>query len=229
MDALEAMRTRRSVRTLEPVEIPREHLEAIVDAGRLAPSGRNAQPWEFIVITERETIARLAAVQGLVGQASAVVAIVADEKGSRYWLEDASAAAENMLLAIHALGYGSRWIEGTLLPKEAQAKEVKADVGAVKDSYCSDMTRTICLGKPDPKYLEVWELVRQALEVAERGIHAGMSGVATMSETHWPAFSKSSNTAIAIAVFLGSGTTRRFISVMTPSVPSDATMRRSSW
>ena len=124
MDALEAMRTRRSVRTLEPVEIPREHLEAIVDAGRLAPSGRNAQPWEFIVITERETIARLAAVQGLVGQASAVVTIVADEKGSRYWLEDASAAAENMLLAIHALGYGSRWIEGTLLPKEAQAKEV---------------------------------------------------------------------------------------------------------
>jgi len=95
-----------------------------VDAGRLAPSGRNAQPWEFIVITEPETIARLAQVQGLVGQASAIVAIVADEQGSVYWLEDASAAAENMLLAIEALGYGSRWIEGTLTPKEGWAKEV---------------------------------------------------------------------------------------------------------
>jgi Xaa-Pro aminopeptidase len=54
---------------------------------------------------------------------------------------------------------------------------VVIDIGCVLDGYCSDMTRTICLGKPDPKYLEVWELVRQALEVAERGIHAGMSGV----------------------------------------------------
>ena len=108
MDALEAIRSRRSVRTLEPVEIPREHLETIVDAGRLAPSGRNAQPLEFIVITEPETIARLAEVQGLVGQASAVVAIVADEPGSRFWLEDASAAAENMRWATGRAGSRGR-------------------------------------------------------------------------------------------------------------------------
>ncbi len=124
MDALEAIRSRRSAKALEPVEIPREDLETIVDAGRLAPSGKNTQPWEFIAITDPETIARLAEVQGLVGQASAVVAIVADEQASTFWLEDASAAAENMLLAIEALGYGSRWIEGTLLPKEAWAKGV---------------------------------------------------------------------------------------------------------
>ena len=124
MDVLQAIQTRRSVRALEPAEIPREHLKTIVGAGRLAPSGRNSQPWEFIVITEPETITKLAEVQALVGQASAVVVIVADEQGSPYWLEDASAAAENMLLTIHALGYGSRWIEGTLLPKEAWAKEV---------------------------------------------------------------------------------------------------------
>jgi len=124
MDVLRAIRRRRSARALEPVEIPREDLETIVDAGRLAPSGKNTQPWEFIVVTDPDTISRLAKVQGLVGQASAVVAIVADEQASVYWLEDASAAAENMLLAIEALGYGSRWIEGTLTPKEAWAKEV---------------------------------------------------------------------------------------------------------
>ena len=124
MDVLEAIRSRRSAKALEPVEVPREDLETIVDAGRLAPSGKNTQPWEFIAITDPDTITRLAEVQGLVGQASAVVAIVADEQASIYWLEDASAAAENMLLAIEALGYGSRWIEGTLLPKEAWAKGV---------------------------------------------------------------------------------------------------------
>lgn len=51
------------------------------------------------------------------------------------------------------------------------------DIGCVLDGYCSDMTRTICLGQPSSKYLEVWEIVRGAQEVAEAGIRAGMSGV----------------------------------------------------
>jgi Xaa-Pro aminopeptidase len=52
------------------------------------------------------------------------------------------------------------------------------DIGCVIDGYCSDMTRTICLGKPNAKYLEVWDIVLQAQEAAERGIQAGMSGSA---------------------------------------------------
>lgn len=52
------------------------------------------------------------------------------------------------------------------------------DIGCVVDGYCSDMTRTICLGEPSEKYLEVWDIVRQAQQAAEDGIHAGMSGAA---------------------------------------------------
>jgi len=126
MDVLEAIRTRRSARGLEATDISPEDLTTIVDAGRLAPSGKNTQPWDFVVITDPETISQLAEIQSLLGQASAVVAIVADEHASPYWLEDASAAAQNMLLAIHALGYGSRWIEGTLKPVESRAKELLA-------------------------------------------------------------------------------------------------------
>ena len=51
------------------------------------------------------------------------------------------------------------------------------DIGCVLDGYCSDMTRTICLGKADARYLEVWEIVRQGQKAALEGIHAGMSGV----------------------------------------------------
>jgi Xaa-Pro aminopeptidase len=51
------------------------------------------------------------------------------------------------------------------------------DIGCVVDGYCSDMTRTFCLGKPSAKYLEVWDIVRQAQEAAENGIRAGMRGV----------------------------------------------------
>jgi Xaa-Pro aminopeptidase len=51
------------------------------------------------------------------------------------------------------------------------------DIGCVLDGYCSDMTRTICLGKPSPKYLEVWDIVLQAQEAAQAATRAGVSGV----------------------------------------------------
>jgi len=66
----------------------------------------------------------LALAQGFIRDASAVIAIVADESASRYWLEDVSASTENILLAATALGYASCWVEGTLLRVEDEAKEV---------------------------------------------------------------------------------------------------------
>lgn len=54
---------------------------------------------------------------------------------------------------------------------------IVVDIGCVVDGYCSDMTRTFCLGRPETRYLEVWNLVLQAQEAAEAGIHAGLSGV----------------------------------------------------
>jgi len=124
MDLFEAIRLRASVRSLAPAEISPEEIEQILDAGRRAPSGMNVQPLQYIVIRGKETIAALGKVQGFIAEASALIAIVADPGESKYWLEDASAAAENMLLAIAALGYGSTWVEGTLLRREDWAKEL---------------------------------------------------------------------------------------------------------
>ena len=56
MDALEAIRKRRSIRAYTGDTIPREDLETIVDAGRLAASGSNRQPWDFLVVTDRKMI-----------------------------------------------------------------------------------------------------------------------------------------------------------------------------
>jgi len=124
MDLFEAIQRRRSVRSLVKIDIPMADLEKIIDAGRLAPSGRNVQPREFIIITDPDIIGKLSTVQGFMADASAIIAIVADDKGSKYWLEDASASAENMFLAITALGYDSCWVEGTLLRKEDEAKKI---------------------------------------------------------------------------------------------------------
>jgi len=121
MDALEAIRRRRSVRKYTGDPIPREHLEIIVDAGRLAASGSNNQPWDFVVVTDRAMIDQLKIASQWMEQAGAIIAVVLDPE-SRWWLEDGSAAVENMLIAATALGYGSCWLEGYTLPREEEFK-----------------------------------------------------------------------------------------------------------
>ena len=98
MEALEAIRKRRSVRSYTGAPIPKEDLETIVDAGRLAATGSNKQPWEFIVVTERGMIDKLKVASAWMDKAGAIIAVVMDP-ASRWWLEDGAAAVENMLLA----------------------------------------------------------------------------------------------------------------------------------
>jgi nitroreductase len=117
METLEAIRTRRSIRRFTGEAIPREHLIALVDAAHWAATGSNKQPWEFIVITDRATIAQLCAASAWMERAAAVIAVVMDPV-SRWWVEDGSAAVQNLLLAAHALGYGACWLEGYTIPHE---------------------------------------------------------------------------------------------------------------
>jgi nitroreductase len=121
MEALEAIRKRRSVREYTGEPIPREDLEAIVDAGRLAASGNNSQPWDFVVVTERDTIERLKVASLWMQHAGAIIAVVMDPS-SPWWREDGSAAVENMLIAATALGYGSCWLQGYTMPREEEFK-----------------------------------------------------------------------------------------------------------
>lgn len=123
MDALEAISKRRSVRKFTGDIVPRADLEKIVDAGRLAASGSNRQPWEFIVVTDREMVNQLTVVGKWMRKAGAIIAVVLDPY-SRWWLEDGSAAIENMLIASTALGYGSCWVEGDALPREEEFKTI---------------------------------------------------------------------------------------------------------
>ena len=123
MEALEAIRKRRSVRSLTGEPVPHHDLEVIVDAARLAPSGYNRQPWEFIVITRRPMIEKLSVVASWVEKSGAIIAVVMDTS-SEFWLEDASAAIENMLIASTALGYGSCWVEGDSLSREEELKKL---------------------------------------------------------------------------------------------------------
>jgi nitroreductase len=123
MDALEAIRKRRSIRKFTDAAIPKPDLETIIDAGRLAATGSNRQPWDFVVVTARDAVARFSAAGSWIDQAAAVVAVVMDPQ-SRWWVEDGAAAIQNMLLAAAALGYGGCWVEGDALPREEQFKQM---------------------------------------------------------------------------------------------------------
>ena len=113
MDILSAIAARHSTRSFEPTPIPREVLEQIVDAGRLAPSALNEQPWEFVVVTEgerRRGLAELAQNGRFLAEAPACVAVFCRE--TKYYLEDGCLASDHILLAAAALGVQSCWVAG---------------------------------------------------------------------------------------------------------------------
>jgi nitroreductase len=124
MQTLETIRKRRSIRKFTGEAVPREDLLRIVDAGRLAASGHNKQPWDFVMVTEEALIEAMSArCSAWMADAGAIIVLVVDP-ASRWWMEDGSAAAENILLAATDLGYGSCWVEGTMLPHEQYFKEL---------------------------------------------------------------------------------------------------------
>jgi nitroreductase len=123
MDALEAIEKRRSVRNFTGESIPKEDLIKIVNAGRMAASGNNRQPWEFIIVTDKATINQLKIAAEWMDKAGAIIAVVMDPS-SRWWIEDGAAAVQNMLVAATALGYGTCWLEGYTLQREHEFKSL---------------------------------------------------------------------------------------------------------
>jgi len=143
MDAMEALRTRRSCRQFLSREVPRDLLLEMVDAGRLAASARNVQPWEFVVVTDEATrrrIADLAETGRFISEAPACIAVVC--KDTKYYLEDGSAATQNLLVAAWALGLGSCWVAGD---KKPYAPAV-ARLLAVPDEY--RLVALVAIGYP---------------------------------------------------------------------------------
>ncbi len=122
MDAIEAIRTRRSIRRFTGEPIPREDLETIIDAARLAATGYNNQPWEFVVVTDPAMLKNVA-IRSWMDKSAAVVAVVIDQT-AQFWQEDGSAAIQNMLIAVTALGYGACWVQGRTRDHEAELKQL---------------------------------------------------------------------------------------------------------
>jgi len=157
MDVFEAIEKRHSVRAYLADPVPEEKLARVLEAGRLAPSAANVQPWHFVVVNDAEKRNRLAGGGKWAGfLAEAPVAIVGcgDKEASPKWcVVDTTIALENMVLAATGEGLGTCWI-GSFV--EAEVKKLLN----LPDKYC--VVAILSLGFPREKLDLERELLRTA-------------------------------------------------------------------
>jgi nitroreductase len=163
MEVFEAIKGRRSIRKYKKnMPIDKKILEQIVEAGKYAASARSEYPWKFVVITDLERIKKLTEIVGSNGKfmsdASAVILVIC--RDTKYYLEDGSAATQNILLAAYALGVGTCWIAGD---KKDYCEKVLEFINAphgfklISIISCGIPDEKPVKPKPDLKDIIVWE------------------------------------------------------------------------
>ncbi|MBQ4530732.1 MAG: nitroreductase family protein [Lachnospiraceae bacterium] len=144
MELLDLLLNRRSVRQYTGEHVPKEKMEKILQAGLLAASGRSRQPWEFVVVQEKEKLQKLSECRigaaKMLENAGCAIVVFADPEKTDVWTEDCSIAMSNMHLMADSLGLGSCWIQGRLRETES---------GISTEQYCREL-----LGVPEKYVLE---------------------------------------------------------------------------
>lgn len=117
-DTLKTIMTRTSIRNFTSQKVEEDKVEQLLRAGMAAPTAMNCQPWEFVVINDRELLDQLCdslpSAKMLKEAQMAIIVCGNMQKAlegdmQSLWVQDASAASENILLAAHAMGLGAVW------------------------------------------------------------------------------------------------------------------------
>ena len=116
MNTKEAILSRRSIRKFLDTPVPRELIDALLEAGYNAPSACNKKPVDFYVITNKDKLSEINGSGRFTNMPSPLVIVVAGNLSralprsfGEYWIQDASAACENILLMATELGLGACW------------------------------------------------------------------------------------------------------------------------
>jgi nitroreductase len=125
VDGLEMIYTRRSIRAYSDKPVDGETVEKIVRAGKLAATAINVQPVEITVIRDRDIIEKIANTTDhgkFIKKAPVCFAVFSED--TKYYLEDGSAAAQNVLLAARYFGLGTCWVAGDKKPYTDKIREL---------------------------------------------------------------------------------------------------------
>lgn len=115
---LQEIFNRRSIRRFSPQPLTKEQVETLVGAAMQAPSGKNVQPWEFLIVDDPDMRIKLSKTHPYAGAAKnapTVILLLCNmaaylSEDDRFWQQDMAAAAENILLAAQSMGLGSVWL-----------------------------------------------------------------------------------------------------------------------
>ncbi|MFB0569190.1 MAG: nitroreductase family protein [Nitrososphaeria archaeon] len=128
---LETIGRRRSARRFKDTPVGDDLIEAVLEAGRWAPSFSNLQPWKFIVVRNTDVKKKLQDIASKSVRAfemqeapAAIVVCVDPEKEPRHYVEDGSAATQNMMLAAQSLELATFWVGVFDTPQELEVKKV---------------------------------------------------------------------------------------------------------
>ncbi|MGC8873660.1 MAG: nitroreductase family protein [Chloroflexia bacterium] len=136
----EWIRRRRSIRKYTGQPLSEGQIRELLEAAMAAPSASNRQPWEFVIVQDRRGRERLAATHPwsrMCAKAGAVFVVCGYPERSRHWVEDCSAATENLLLAATSLGLGAVWV--AVYPDEQAERFVRGELGIPSE------VRVLCL------------------------------------------------------------------------------------
>lgn len=118
-DVIKNIMTRTSIRKYTDQPIKKADIETLLRAGMAAPTAVNKQPWHFVAVTDKAKLKELSGGRGGMLEQCALAIVVCGNmekampgKAREYWVQDCSAATENILLAAHALGLGAVWTGG---------------------------------------------------------------------------------------------------------------------
>ncbi len=129
-ELIETIFARRSIREYTDEPVDEVDIKTLLEAAMAAPSASNLKPWHFIVVTGRQTLDGLAEAHPhgkMLFEASLCIAVCGDPAISRFWVQDCSAATENLLLAATALGLGAVWLG--VYPREDRVAAVRQVLG----------------------------------------------------------------------------------------------------
>jgi len=144
---IQTILARRSIRKYTAEPVSEADIQTLLEAAMAAPSASNRKPWHFVVVTGRQMLDALADAHPhgkMLAEATLCVAVCGDlAEGERFWVQDCSAATENLLLAATALGLGAVWLG--VYPREERVAAVRQVLGIPETSVPLNL---ISIGHP---------------------------------------------------------------------------------
>jgi nitroreductase len=139
-NVLDVIKKRRSVRRYTDQAVTDEQIRQLLEAAMAAPSADNIQPWEFVVVKDpdlKRQVAQTHPWSDMAAEAAVVFVVCGHQRASGHWVEDASAATENLLLAATALDLGTVWVG--IYPSTGYEDHVRRVLGIPREM------RVLCL------------------------------------------------------------------------------------